>query len=88
MRLKQSSEQAVAKFAVNRVSVLFVLAAFAGLVTGWTAIGVGEVVALYLLFFYRLRLDIAIGTGVAVWRLVQSPVLYFTPILVVLHGTC
>jgi len=67
MRLKQSSEQVVAKFAVNRVSVLFVLAAFAGgVVTGWTAIGVGEVVALYLLFFYRLRLDIAIGTGVAV----------------------
>lgn len=67
MRLKQSSEQAEAKFAVNRVSVLFVLVAFAGgLVTGWTAIGVGEVVALYLLFFYRLRLDIAIGTGVAV----------------------
>lgn len=67
MRLKGSSEHTAAKFSVNRVSVFFVLSAFAGgLVTAWTAIGVGEVVALYLLFFYRLRLDIAIGTGVAV----------------------
>ena len=67
MRLKGSSEYTAAKFSVNRVSVFFVLSAFAGgLVTAWTAIGVGEVVALYLLFFYRLRLDIAIGTGVAV----------------------
>ncbi|MGB1333896.1 MAG: sulfite exporter TauE/SafE family protein [Porticoccaceae bacterium] len=67
MRLKGSSEHTAAKFSVNRVSVFFVLSAFAGgLITAWTAIGVGEVVALYLLFFYRLRLDIAIGTGVAV----------------------
>ena len=67
MRLKGSSAHTAAKFSVNRVSVFFVLSAFAGgLVTAWTAIGVGEVVALYLLFFYRLRLDIAIGTGVAV----------------------
>ena len=67
MRLKGSSVHTAAKFSVNRVSVFFVLSAFAGgLVTAWTAIGVGEVVALYLLFFYRLRLDIAIGTGVAV----------------------
>ncbi|MGB2375289.1 MAG: sulfite exporter TauE/SafE family protein [Porticoccaceae bacterium] len=67
MRLKGYSEHTAAKFSVNRVSVFFVLSAFAGgLVTAWTAIGVGEVVALYLLFFYRLRLDIAIGTGVAV----------------------
>ena len=67
MLLKGSSKHTAAKFSVNRVSVFFVLSAFAGgLVTAWTAIGVGEVVALYLLFFYRLRLDIAIGTGVAV----------------------
>lgn len=67
MRIKGSSEHTSAKFLVNRVSVFFVLSAFAGgLVTAWTAIGVGEVVALYLLFFFRLRLDIAIGTGVAV----------------------
>ena len=67
MRFKVSDQQQKVHFALNAVSILFVVSAFAGgLVTGWTAIGVGEVVALYLLFFYRLRLDVAIGTGVAV----------------------
>ena len=67
MRLKVLNQQQKAHFSFNAFSIFFVLAAFAGgLVTGWTAIGVGEVVALYLLFFYRLRLDKAIGTGVAV----------------------
>lgn len=67
MRLKVVDEQQAAKFTLNVISVFFVFSAFVGgLITGWTAIGVGEVVALYLLFFYRLRLDIAIGTGVAV----------------------
>ena len=67
MSLKVSSVQMEAKFSTHTVSFLYILSAFAGgLLTGWTAIGVGEVVALYLLFFYRLRLDIAIGTGVAV----------------------
>jgi uncharacterized membrane protein YfcA len=67
MRLKVSDQQQKARFSFNAIAIFFVLAAFAGgLVTGWTAIGVGEVVALYLLFFYRLRLDKAIGTGVAV----------------------
>ena len=67
MRLKVTDQQQRAHFSFNAIAIFFVLAAFAGgLVTGWTAIGVGEVVALYLLFFYRLRLDKAIGTGVAV----------------------
>lgn len=45
----------------------FALACVAGgMITAWTAIGVGEVVALYLLFAYRIRIDAAIGTGVAV----------------------
>ena len=67
IRLRVSNEQNKAIFLLNGVTFFFVLLAFlGGLVTGWTAIGVGEVVALYLLFFYRLRLDIAIGTGVAV----------------------
>lgn len=67
MRLKVVDEQQAAKFVLNVTAVFFVFFAFfGGLITGWTAIGVGEVVALYLLFFYRLRLDIAIGTGVAV----------------------
>ena len=67
MRLKVIDQQQKAHFSFNKFFVFFVLVAFAGgLVTGWTAIGVGEVVALYLLFFYRLRLDKAIGTGVAV----------------------
>ena len=67
MRLKVVDEQQAAKFVLNVTAVFFVFSAFfGGLITGWTAIGVGEVVALYLLFFYKLRLDIAIGTGVAV----------------------
>ena len=37
-----------------------------GLVTAWTAIGVGEFVALYLMFVYRIRIETAIGTGVAI----------------------
>lgn len=47
-------------------AVLFAVAAFlGGIVTAWTAIGIGEVVALYLLFVYRIRIEAAIGTGVA-----------------------
>ena len=67
MRLKVVDEQLTTKFSLNVTAFFFIFFAFfGGLITGWTAIGVGEVVALYLLFFYRLRLDIAIGTGVAV----------------------
>lgn len=45
----------------------FIIATFfGGILTAWTAIGVGEVVALYLLFVYKIRMDISIGTGVAV----------------------
>jgi uncharacterized membrane protein YfcA len=65
--LKVTDQQQKVNFRLNISSICYAFAAFAGgLVTGWTAIGVGEVVALYLLFFYRLRLDKAIGTGVAV----------------------
>ena len=35
------------------------------MITAWTAIGIGEVVALFLLFVYRIRIEAAIGTGVA-----------------------
>jgi uncharacterized membrane protein YfcA len=42
---------------------------FGGVVTAWTAIGIGEVVALYLLFVYKIRIESAIGTGVAVLAL-------------------
>jgi uncharacterized membrane protein YfcA len=67
MRLKVTDQQQNARFSFNTIGIFFILAAFTGgLVTGWTAIGVGEIVALYLLFFYQLRLDKAIGTGVAV----------------------
>lgn len=37
-----------------------------GLITAWTAIGVGEFIALYLLLVYRVSFQVAIGTGVAV----------------------
>ena len=40
-----------------------------GLLTAWTAIGIGEVVALFLLFVYRIRIESAIGTGVAMLAL-------------------
>lgn len=67
MRIKSAGQQKKANFFVNIKSCLFLVSVFlGGLITGWTAIGVGEVVALYLLFFYRLRLEVAIGTGVAV----------------------
>jgi uncharacterized membrane protein YfcA len=67
MRSKVTDQQYTVNFKFNAVSIFYGLFALAGgLVTGWTAIGVGEVVALYLLFFYKLKLDKAIGTGVAV----------------------
>ena len=67
IRLKVTDQQQKVNFTLNTAFIFYVLAALVGgLVTGWTAIGVGEVVALYLLFFYRLKLDKAIGTGVAV----------------------
>ena len=59
-------EQAV-NFSFSPSTVFFIAAALVGgLVTGWTAIGVGEVIALYLLFVYRLKIEVAIATGVAV----------------------
>jgi uncharacterized membrane protein YfcA len=36
-----------------------------GLVTAWVSLGIGEVVALWLLFRHRVRVEKAIGTGVA-----------------------
>ena len=45
---------------------LFVLACVGGgLINSWVSIGVGEVVALYLMFVYKMRIDYAIATGVA-----------------------
>lgn len=36
-----------------------------GVVTAWVSIGIGEVIALWLLFRHRVRVEKAIGTGVA-----------------------
>ena len=36
-----------------------------GIVTAWVSLGIGEVVALYLVFRHRVRIEKAIGTGVA-----------------------
>lgn len=67
MKYKEASGSGSFLPVFNRSSLFFVICAFiGGLITGWTAIGVGEVVALYLLFVYRLNVDVAIGTGVAV----------------------
>lgn len=38
---------------------------FGGVVNAWISIGIGEVVALYLLFVYKVRIQTAIATGVA-----------------------
>ena len=47
-------------------AVMFLLLCFiGGLVTAWISIGVGEVVAVYLLVVYRLRIDSSIASGVA-----------------------
>ena len=44
----------------------FLLASFGGgIITAWVSLGIGEVVALWLLFVHRLRIETAIGTGVA-----------------------
>lgn len=48
----------------------YAVAAFAGgVVTAWTAIGVGEFVAIYLLFVYGIRIEVSIATGVAILAL-------------------
>ena len=50
--------------------VVFGLACIAGgLITAWVSIGVGEVIALWLLFRHRTRIEKAIGTGVGVLAL-------------------
>lgn len=65
--LKLPNVKNAVNFKLNATTIFFGIATFVGgLITGWTAIGVGEIVALYLLFFYRLKLDVAIGTGVAI----------------------
>jgi hypothetical protein len=47
--------------------------------TALTAIGIGEVVALYLLFAYRVRIDAAIGTRVVTGNVKMThPSLYST----------
>ena len=46
--------------------LFFVICIFGGLINSWASIGIGEVVALYLMFIYRVRIDYAIATGVAV----------------------
>ena len=43
----------------------FAVCIFGGLITAWVSLGIGEVVALWLLFRHRLRVETAIGTGVA-----------------------
>ncbi len=49
-----------------KLAGLVIVSYIGGLVTGWTAIGIGELVALYLLLVYRINMQAAIGTGVAV----------------------
>ena len=45
---------------------LVVIGAIGGIITSWIAIGVGELIALYLLLVYRTRVETAIATGVAI----------------------
>lgn len=48
-----------------RLLGLVIFSALGGLLTAWTAIGIGEIVALYLLFVYKRSIEMAIATGVA-----------------------
>ncbi len=63
---KGSQETGIKTLKDLRLPGFVVATFFGGILTAWTAIGVGEVVALYLLFIYKIRMDISIGTGVAV----------------------
>ncbi len=50
---------------ILRAGVFAVACFFGGLINSWVSLGIGEVVALYLLFVYRIRIDLAVATGVA-----------------------
>jgi uncharacterized membrane protein YfcA len=50
---------------VARTAGFVLVCAVGGVVNAWISIGIGEVVALYLLFVHRIRIDCAIATGVA-----------------------
>jgi len=67
IRYKESDAEGSFSVSLSHSTWFFIISAFVGgLITGWTAIGVGEVVVLYLLFVYKLKIDVAIATGVAV----------------------
>lgn len=67
VKLGKDNKNTSANFSFDGASLGYGVAAlFGGCITAWTAIGVGEFVALYLMFVYRMRIQTAIGTGVAV----------------------
>ncbi|QMU65933.1 MAG: hypothetical protein GKR88_17720 [Flavobacteriaceae bacterium] len=47
-----------------QVTGLAIVGIIGGFIASWTAIGVGELIALYLLFIYRTSIETAIATGV------------------------
>lgn len=61
----RSHGERIENASVPQTGFYLLLCLLGGLVTAWVSIGIGEVVALYLLFVYRLRIESAIATGVA-----------------------
>jgi uncharacterized membrane protein YfcA len=55
---------AVAEIPANAAGPLFVIALVGGLITGWIAIGEGELVAALMMLVYRVNVAACIGLGV------------------------
>lgn len=78
MYLARTSVHSQAIFALDvRLAGYVLFSIFGGLFTAWTAIGVGEFIALYLLLVYRVRIEQCIATGVAVLALTSIAGLVF-----------
>jgi uncharacterized membrane protein YfcA len=66
IRYGSSTKCSAAGFAIDFKCIGYIVTTFfGGLITAWTAIAIGELVALYLLFVYPVRMEVAIATGVA-----------------------
>lgn len=67
-----------ADFGMDYKGIGYLLITFCGgMITAWTAIAVGEFVAVYLLFVYRVRIEMAIATGVAILAINSVAGLFF-----------
>ena len=60
----QDDKHKIEKSLIVQTVCYVILCLTGGIVTAWISIGIGEVVALYLLLVYKIRIETAIGTGV------------------------